>query len=114
MKLSTFIRQVNATYDLGLDSTGVIEVHKRMRASSFTGPVTDASKTLDAVLQTSDVVQRKRNRANTVYASMKAETVVANKACGRCQSPYRTIQLTGDRSARYCTSCNITLPMKVA
>lgn len=114
MKLSKFIQQANATYGLGLEPSDVIEVHRRLRAASFTGQVTNASKALDAVLQTSDVVRRKRTRANAVYASMKEEPVLADTGCGRCRAPYRTVKLMGGREARYCQACNITLPMKVA
>ena len=77
-KLSSLIIEANRTYGLGLDNTGVLDVHRRLKAAGYRDVVEATTETLDAVFTTADTLQR---GPQAVYAAMRG-VLGATKASG--------------------------------
>lgn len=116
MDLKTLIAKANATYDLGLNGDRSDELHNRLKIAGYGTEVTaeKVSRTIDTILSMSDQLQAGRNTPRSVYASLKQEAVAdSGDQCPRCKAGMKAVKLVGSRDAKYCLSCNITLPVKV-
>lgn len=114
MKLSRLIEQADDIYELKLGRSAKQELQRRLVSAGFRQTVTDASKAIDAILQTSDHLSGRRQMATAAlaYSDMKRESVATHDGCPRCHQRMQRIELVDARQADYCQSCAIALPVK--
>lgn len=118
MKLTDIIDQANNTYALRLTSSERRTLQYRLVGAGYRAAVTSRQigPALDAILQTTDHLRSRPRLAVATadtYGQMKIESSAeSTDGCPRCSQTMTQVGLVGDRIARYCPACNVTLPMR--